>query len=53
MEVFADGKIFARVVRAGSNKPLDTGSYKAIDDISPQVTVVTMRLIFDDPTHPE
>ncbi|HVZ30428.1 MAG TPA: hypothetical protein VG839_08545 [Asticcacaulis sp.] len=53
MEVFVDGKVFARVVRAGSNKPLDSGSYKAIDEISPDVLRVTMRLIFDDPSHPD
>ena len=53
MEVFVDGRIFARVVRAGTAKPLDTGSYKAIDDISPQVNDVTVRFIFDDPVHPE
>ena len=53
MEVFVDGRIFARVVRAGTAKPLDTGSYKAIDDISPQVNDVTVRFVFDDPVHPE
>lgn len=53
VEVFVDGRIFARVVRAGSAKPLDTGSYKAIDDIAPTVQTVTLRLIFDDPVHPD
>ena len=53
VEVFVDGRIFSRVVRAGSAKPLDTGSYRAVDDISPQVQVVTLRLIFDDPVHPD
>lgn len=53
LEVFVDGRIFARVVRAGSAKPLDTGSYKAIDDIAPTVNDVTVRLIFDDPIHPD
>jgi hypothetical protein len=52
MEVFVDGKVFARVVRGGSAKPLDTGSYKPIDEISPAVQTVVMRLIFDDPVHP-
>ncbi len=53
VEVFVDGRIFARVVRAGSAKPLDTGSYRAVDDIAPQVQIVTLRLIFDDPVHPD
>lgn len=53
LEVFVDGRIFARVVRAGSAKPLDTGSYKAIDDIAPTVTDVTLRIIFDDPVNPD
>lgn len=53
LEVFVDGKVFARVVRAGSHKPLDTGSYKAVDDIDPNVQTVVMRLIFDDPSHPD
>ncbi|ESQ76852.1 hypothetical protein [Asticcacaulis sp. AC402] len=53
LEVFVDGRIFARVVRAGSAKPLDTGSYKAIDDIAPTVNDVTVRLIFDDPIQPD
>lgn len=52
LEVFVDGRIFARVVRAGSAKPLDAGSYKPIDEISPAVQTVIMRLIFDDPVHP-
>lgn len=53
VEVFVDGRIFARVVRAGTNKPLDGGSYRAIDDISPEVHKVTLRLVFDDPSHPD
>jgi hypothetical protein len=52
MEVFVDGKVFARVVRSGSAKPLDAGAYKPIDEISPAVQTVVMRLIFDDPVHP-
>ncbi len=52
MELFVDGKVFARVVRGGSAKPLDAGAYKPIDEISPAVQTVVMRLIFDDPVHP-
>ncbi len=45
IEVFVDNRLVARVIRGGPHKMLD--------DIAPQVTRVTIRLIFDDPAHPD
>ncbi len=45
IEVFINDKIVARVLRAGPHKMLD--------DIAPEVHRVTIRLIFDDPSHPD
>jgi hypothetical protein len=45
IEIFIDSKVVARVLRSGPHKMLD--------DIAPQVTRVTMRLIFDDPARPD
>ncbi len=45
IEVFVDNKLVARVIRSGPHKMLD--------DIAPAVTRVTIRLIFDDPAHPD
>lgn len=45
IEVFVNDKIVARVLRAGPHKMLD--------DIAPEVHRVTIRLIFDDPSHPD
>ena len=53
MEIFADHKLYARVVRAGHHKPLDTGSYRPIDDTSPAISSVKLRLIFDNPSAPD
>ena len=45
IEVFIDDKVVARVMRAGPHKMLD--------DVAPQVHRVMIRLIFDDPSHPD
>lgn len=45
IEVFINDKIVARVLRSGPHKMLD--------DIAPEVHRVTIRLIFDDPSHPD
>ncbi len=45
IEVFVDNKLVARVIR--------NGPHKMLDDIAPAVTRVTIRLIFDDPAHPD
>lgn len=45
IEVFVDNRLVARVLRSGPHKMLD--------DIAPQVSKVTIRLIFDDPAHPD
>jgi len=45
IEVFVDDKVVARVMRAGPHKMLD--------DMAPQVHKVAIRLIFDDPSHPD
>ena len=45
IEVFVDDKVAARVMRAGPHMMLD--------DIAPQVHRVAIRLIFDDPSHPD
>jgi hypothetical protein len=45
IEIFIDDKVVARVTRSGQ--------HKSFDDISPSVSRVTLRLIFDDPTHPD
>ncbi len=45
IEVFINDKIVARVLRSGPHKMLD--------DIAPEVQRVTIRLIFDDPSHPD
>ena len=45
IEVFVNDKVVARVLRAGPHKMLD--------DIAPEVHRVTIRLVFDDPSHPD
>ena len=45
IEVFVDDKVAARVMRAGPHKMLD--------DIAPVVHRVAIRMIFDDPSHPD
>ncbi len=45
IEVFVDDKVVARVLR--------NGPHKMLDDIAPQVNRVTMRMMFDDPAHPD
>lgn len=45
IEVFVDDKVVARVLRSGP--------HKMFDDIAPQVTRVTIRLVFSDPAHPD
>ena len=45
IEVFVNDRVVARVLRHGPHKMLD--------DIAPEVHRVTIRLIFDDPSHPD
>ncbi len=45
IEVFANDRVVARVLRSGPHKMLD--------DIAPEVSRVTIRLVFDDPSHPD
>lgn len=45
IEVFVDDKVVARILRSGP--------HKMFDDIAPQVTRVTIRLVFSDPAHPD
>ena len=45
IEVFVNDKIVARVLR--------NGPHKMFDDIAPEVHRVTIRLVFDDPSHPD
>ena len=45
IEIFANDRVVARVLRSGPHKMLD--------DIAPEVSRVTIRLIFDDPSHPD
>lgn len=45
IEVFVNDKIVARVLRSGP--------HKMFDDIAPEVHRVTIRLVFDDPSHPD
>ena len=44
IEVFVNDKVVARVLRSGP--------HKMFDDIAPEVHRVTIRLVFDDPSHP-
>lgn len=45
IEVFVDDHVAARVIRGGLHKPLD--------DLKPDATKVRIRLMFDDPPHPD
>ena len=45
IEVFVNDKVVARILRSGP--------HKMFDDIAPEVHRVTIRLVFDDPSHPD